>query len=172
MNTVLKFGEIVKRARLDADRTHYILKRLAGMPKAGSQGVHRIFTLRQALRLAICTHLISAGATLSRANSLVAYCEKRAREVDSQHEISQKGFQYLAPGGLHWFLDILDGRFAKCWRSPLSDMSGQPIRIEFATREFYFDIENDNIVNQIEDPIMVQRIDLTSLETCLAKGND
>ena len=63
MSRDLKFAEVVKHARLDADRAQYALKHpeyLEKMPIAGSQGLHRTFTWRQAVRLAICTHLVSA----------------------------------------------------------------------------------------------------------------
>lgn len=166
----LKFGDIVRRARLDPDRTQYVLKRLTGMPKAGSQGVHRSFNLRQAMRLAICTLLAGAGVSLKRAGAIASHCEQRVR--DSGDEEAQNGLQYSAPGGLHWMLDVLDGRFARCWREHYRELRSTPIRIEFTTRETYFEIESGNVLSQVPEPMTVQRIDLTLLESCLVQKTD
>jgi len=79
----LKLNQIVLTSKLDLSTVQYVLKHpelLSGMPDAGSQGVHRRFTLPQALRLALCCQLVMSGIPLKHAGPAIDFWHKQVRE--------------------------------------------------------------------------------------------
>jgi len=74
----LKLSDIVERVELNPNSLAHILSQdvLPGMPEAGSQGVHRLFTVDQAYRLALCGLLVSAGLSLKNAVTVTRQCTK------------------------------------------------------------------------------------------------
>jgi hypothetical protein len=107
-----RFSEVVKRARLDRETAQYALKHpewLADMPAAGSQGVHREFTWRQATRLAICTHLVAAGISLKKAGQILPYIERRIQRITGRKSPSEALYPFYRQDP--WLLKITDGRY-------------------------------------------------------------
>jgi len=111
MPVSLKFRDVVVRGGLDAQTAQYVLKQpklLPGMPKAGSQGRHRVFDPHQAVMLALSTHLVAAGIPLGVGVRVVRHC------LDTITHAMPPAV--AAPGALeeNWVLEILDGRYARC----------------------------------------------------------
>lgn len=120
MNDTVKFGALVERCALKPKTAQYVLRTsgaLSGMPKAGRQGSHRDFTLRQAVQLAICTHLVEGGVALSNAAKIVRYCESEATKHRRANRSEQRIYasKTLDP----WFLIVDDGRYCRLWREQL-----------------------------------------------------
>jgi hypothetical protein len=82
----LKLADIVTAARLKRWTAAYALKHpesLWGMPKAGSQGVHRLFNPKQALRLAVFTLVLDHGFDLVGAKKVTTFVEKRIESIET-----------------------------------------------------------------------------------------
>ncbi len=125
MKDELKFSEIVARARLDSQTAQYVLKHpldLTGMPEAGSQGRHRVFSLPQAVRLALCTQLVKAGIALRVAGKVVDCCEKETVEKRGSRKRGLR--RYQTRRGYEWVLWILDGEFMRCDHRPVPEAPG------------------------------------------------
>jgi hypothetical protein len=77
----LKYREIEKAARLNPSTAQYVVKSglVPGMPQGGGKGVHRVFTIEQAVRFALVTRLVMAGIPLAKAVQLAEYVERKAR---------------------------------------------------------------------------------------------
>ena len=108
----LKIADIVERTSIDRWTAQYVLKHpdaLPGMPKAGSQGVHRVFSIEQALRLAICTELVKGGLALEAAGKAVVNCEKRFRDWGKGENRKKQMFK----GSINnpWIIEVLDHEY-------------------------------------------------------------
>ena len=80
----LKLRDVVGRGLLDYDKAAYCLKHpqhLTGMPRAGSQGHHRVFSPEQALRLAVFSHVFARGHSMQEAAFVVACCRKQLLKI-------------------------------------------------------------------------------------------
>lgn len=115
---LLKLNQIIRRGSLRVATAQYALKNpqlLKGMPKAGSQGLHREFTVQQATRLAICCHLVMGGVPLAKAGPFMDVAEKRVRTL-----LKLKGkepIDYTVQSDtMPWVLEVLDGKFFRIWR--------------------------------------------------------
>lgn len=100
----LKFHDIVSRARLNDSSARYVLRHpeyLRDMPTAGKQGMHRLFTSRQAYRFTLCTVLLMNGIPLKVAGRVVDLCDKIT------------GGARRGPPGMPigWTLEIRDGEY-------------------------------------------------------------
>ena len=181
MKLGLKFRDVIHRGRLDPDRVQYVLKNLPlAMPEAGSQGRHRVFTVRQAVQLVIATHLAGGGIPVKFVGPLVSYCERTVRKAGTSQKARTKASSamlfYHARDGEHWFLEIRDGRWALCWqqvqeKQEKQEKDPQPkgIRIPFRTARPYFEIPGDQTAVKSPAPLMQQLVDLTELEAAMAR---
>ena len=168
MRNELKFNEVVKRARLDGQTAQYVLKHpadLSGMPTAGSQGAHRKFTHHQALRLAICTHLVKAGIPLRRAGKVAIFCEDRLKRLSGIRPPYQRNQRlYYGPEAMHpWILRIIDGRYVRLWCEKLDR--------DFNNDEEYFDLVDETIESGVVMLLTKFEFDLTTLEIRLSKDD-
>ena len=187
MKLELKFRDVIQRGRLDADRTQYALKHLPlAMPEAGSQGRHRVFTVRQAVQLAIATNLVGGGIPVKLVGPVVSYCERTVRKARTSQKARTKASSamllYDARDGEHWFLEIRDGRWALCWQQVKEKQEVQEkqqeqhevpqpkgFRIPFATARAYFEIQAGQTAVKSPAPLMRQLLDLTDLEAAMAR---
>jgi hypothetical protein len=118
VSIALKLNEIVSRGRLKLSTVQYALKHpdlLPDMPEAGSQGRHRMFTVQQAMRLAICTRLVMAGVPLADAALVVQISERRARTLLGIG-IKQPLRYGDQPGKHPWTLRVFDGQHFQVWQ--------------------------------------------------------
>ena len=178
MKLGLKFRDVIHRGRLDPDRVQYVLKHLSlAMPEAGSQGRHRVFTVRQAVQLVIATHLAGGGIPVKFVGPLVSYCERTVRKARTSQKARTKASSamlfYHARDGEHWFLEIRDGRWALCWQQVQEKQEKGPrakgIRIPFRTARAYFEIRGDQTAVKSPVPLIRQLLDLTELEAAIAQ---
>lgn len=176
MKHELRFRGVIQRGRLDPDRAQYVLKHLPlAMPKAGSQGRHRVFTIRQAVRLAIATHLVGGGVPVKMVGRLVLFCERIVRER-TRHKAKTKTSRefslYDAPDGEHWFVEVRDGRRASCRQQVQVKQHEDPpphvIRVPFNTTE-EFEIRKDPTGTKPSVPLIRQLLDVTDLEAAMAR---
>ncbi|KKN17462.1 hypothetical protein LCGC14_0965700 [marine sediment metagenome] len=82
---MMKLRDVVERGLLHYDTAAYCLKHpqyLTGMPRAGSQGHHRVFSPEQAFTLAVFTHVFTRGHSMQEAAFVIAYCRKQLRKTD------------------------------------------------------------------------------------------
>jgi len=166
METELKLRRIVEVAKLDAHTAQYVLKHpeyLDGMPVAGTQGAHRLFTPPQAVRLAICTHLVMCGVVLAQAGPVVDWVEKRVRMLSQLSRKDDRLYRGDAKGD--WLLEIVDSSWVTVWKNG--------IRHRFAEEGEYFNIQNlDEWEFDTDDPMACSRtiLNLTSIETKLMRA--
>ena len=181
MKLELKFRDVIQRGRLDPDRAQYVLKHFPlAMPEAGSQGRHRVFTVPQAVQLAIATHLVGGGIPVKLVGPMVSYCERTVRKARTSQKArtreSSAILLYDARDGEHWFLEIRDGRWALCWQQVQEKQEKQEkgprakgIRIPFSTARVYFEIRGDQTAVKSPVPLIRQLVDLTELEAAMAR---
>ncbi len=160
----LKFSKVVKRARLDVSTAQYALKHpeyLKGMPKAGSQGSHREFSLQQAVRLAICTHMTMAGVPLKHAGKIVDFCEHQIR--CDQPELFGRRVTYRRIDFSEWAVEVLDATMVRVWSEGLRKYVGDPTWA-------YLDLDSGRVKRtqgKAEELVRVE-LNLTELERKLA----
>jgi DNA-binding transcriptional MerR regulator len=109
----LKLHDIIANARLTLSTVQYVLKNpedFPGMPDAGSQGVHRLFTFEQAVRLTICTLLIMGGIPLKQAAAALDFYEKETRKIKTSMANDPRFKEGLATS-LFWWIEITDREF-------------------------------------------------------------
>jgi len=174
---MLKFNDIVTRAELNGSTAAYALKHpehLAGMPEAGSQGRHREFSVRQAVRLSICVHLVMAGVSLTLAGKAAALCDKRRKELGSGRPVrrgasrraptptKEERESYLRePNEDPWILRLQDGHWMRVWRD---DYRGG-----FAGHGEFVDIRTGEWESMPGDRFTVFELNLSMLEWVLVK---
>jgi hypothetical protein len=129
---IFKFQEIVDRGRLRAPLAKYILAHpqwLAGMPANPDNGGCRRFTSSQAVRLAICSHLLGTGTPLEYAGEIVDRCEAFVMRNSNQGKI--RGRIYGAPAADPWVLEVLDCYLFRAWRNELSELRDDDTFLDF-----------------------------------------
>lgn len=165
MSGELKFSDILKRGRLDESTAQYALKseELKKMPKAGRQGLHRKFSVSQAVRLSVCTHLTMLGVPLRKAAKVVRFCEYQVRATNVDH--FDRPLSYERSYNVPWILEIYDGRFVRVWCGDLDD--------DYPARWTYLDLKNGRTVKMkhAPDALVSVEFDLTKLERMIT-GND
>lgn len=133
----LKLSEIQNRARLNPSTVKYVLQNpeiVAGMPEAGSQGVHRRFTVAQAERLAVVTRLVMVGVPLRDAATTIRFIEKRIANVEREfREENEHAGKFVE--STPWKLLIIDGDYLRLVRGKLEDPYWDYYRISTGKRE-------------------------------------
>ena len=111
----LKFSDIVEHARLEKWTAQHVLKHagLPHLPRAGSQGVHREFSLPQATRFALATQLVMGGVPVKFTARVVSFCEKQVM-ARMGASLANKTL-YESPNNF-WLLEIYDNRFVEVVR--------------------------------------------------------
>lgn len=151
-----KFSEVVTRAGLSPFTAQYVLKHpdsLPNMPEGGKQGVHRVFSVEQAFRFALCTLLVQSGVPLKHAGEAVRHCLDTARR---HLNVWKKGFvPFESINGASWAVLVAGGSSVQV------QLGGRPEKAEFP----WYNLEELNFVpNQATpDPILMTSIDLTLL---------
>lgn len=157
MDSDLKFSDIVKRARLHESTAQYTLKQhaggLPGMPKAGSQGLHRQFSVPQAMRLAIGTHMVMLGIPLRAAVKVVRFCEAQVRAAFVEQFDRPVTYQYGWSGS--WGLEVFDGNLVRVVYSDVDETLGE--------RNFY-DISKGRVLKGLAIPNWLVRVELNLSE--------
>lgn len=156
----LKFHDVVRKGRLDHDSAQYILKHpecLAGMPKAGTQGTHRLFARQQAMNLAICTHVMKMGLTLKMAAMVVAFCQKSIRRLKSPTDRQER--QYASDFDDPWILTIVEGRYFRLWRNKLAKDS------HLTSEDDFFDVFTKQTEVLGVSGLTETKLNLTKLES-------
>lgn len=162
VSETIKFTDVIKRAQIDRSSAQHALKHpehLLGMPEAGTQGVHRMFSLEQAMALAICVHMLKIGVPLARAGQIVEFCRKRIKRFAAPADRKSRPYrsEILDP----WKLTVLDQRYVRLWREQLARESDRNDKDEFV-----------NIVTGEVDVVLDGSIEttlnLTKLESHLA----
>ncbi len=157
----MKFAKIVEAARLVPSTAQYVLKgcRKPWLPGSGSQGIHRVFSLRQGVRFATVTKLVMAGVPLQRAEDAEEFCfayrlQSRLRENERLYARD--------PRNGPWYLEMLDED-----RIQLRRKKESPVFI----LERYYSIHERKEVDTMEDPTPHSRyiLFLTELESSLAR---
>ena len=172
-----KFSDIVRRAKLDRSTAAYVLKHpenLPGMPEAGSQGLHREFSVRQAVRFAICTHLVMAGVPLKLAGNAALLCDKRRKELGSGRSVrrshsrrrpppskAERESYQREPNEDPWVLRLEDGHWMRVWR--------EDYRGGFAGHDECVDISTGEWELMPGEAFTVFELNLTLLEWRLVK---
>lgn len=180
----LKFGQIIDLAKLDRWTAEYVLKHAAelkNMPEAGSQGKHRHFTLWQAVRFAVHTHLVMCGVPLRWAVTVVNWSEKRIAKLSRPQQ--RRPITYVPSGANQgWILEVVDARFARIWSQGLqlvaireTDPPGRRGRKNAEAlmdeHAIFLDTETGNEVRNPDDaacPLTDLKLDCTMLERRLA----
>lgn len=153
MEIELKFRDIVTRTALHAQTAQYVLKHpdaLTGMPTAGTQGAHRRFTLKQAVRLATCTHLVSSGVALLRAGEVVDFIERRVRMLSKKTEqgIHLYDSQLKTP----WLLKVADSNWFTVWNADAQH--------RFAEKADWFAIDEHQTPTVEEAIVAIARVEI------------
>lgn len=151
-----KFSEVVTRAGLSPFTSQYVLKHpdsLPNMPKGGKQGVHRVFSVEQAFRFALCTLLVQSGVPLKRAGEAVRHCLDTARRHLNNWRKGLVPFEAI--NGATWAVLVAGGSSVQV------QLGGLPEKAAFP----WYNLEElDFVPNQATpDPILMTSIDLTLL---------
>lgn len=159
----MKFGDLVQSARLQPKTAQYVLRTkggLTGMPKAGTQGSHRDFSLRQAFQLALCTRLVMAGIAIPKAAKVVTYCEKLIPRMGPTK--SKNGLLYSSSQSDPWLLRILEDRYCQLWRDRYGEEN------DLSSETDHFDLSTGKTVSMdLDEHIGLFQWNLTSLEAKL-----
>lgn len=159
----MKFGDLVRSARLQPKTAQYVLRTkggLTGMPKAGTQGSHRDFSLRQAFQLALCTRLVMAGIAIPKAAKVVGYCEKLVPRMGPTK--SKNGLLYSSSPSDPWLLRILEDRYCQLWRDRYGEENDNASDVD------YFDLATEKTgYTEVDDCIGLFQWNLTGLESKL-----
>jgi hypothetical protein len=153
----LKLDEVVKYGRLDRSTVRYVLQsshHLSGMPKAGSPGRHRQFTVDQAVKLALCAHLQCAGVPLKHAGEIWKYLQRELKKETFAREFPPE--RSLAP----WILTIWDGVYLKL------DCGGEK---RIPARNGRFHISSKSIAQVVRKPLATYSLNLSRLRHELSR---
>jgi hypothetical protein len=157
----LKFSEIVVQARLGKWTAQHVLKNatLPHMPMAGSQGLHREFTLPQAMRFALATQLVMGGVPVKFAGRVVDFCERR---VMKQTIGWKKGKPLYESPGNPWLLEIYDRLYIEVIRKKEAGMIDE---------NSFFDFSKNKMVDMFADmnlpPFSEHTVHLSKIEEAL-----
>lgn len=167
MSMELKLSDVIKRAKLDARRTRYILEHpehLAGMPEGGRQGAHRVFDLSQARRLAICAYLQSNGVALEIAGNVVDWTEGRTRQLRNLKVASNVDRLYPPSQGKPWVLKIIDFHWVNVWQDGIEH--------RFADEDDFFPIDDFKVADDREhmSEVNLVQINVSIIENWLARA--
>lgn len=104
----LKLSNIVEYGRLNLYTAQHVLKHggLPGIPDAGRQGVHREFSLDQAVRFALATKLVMAGVPVKYVARVVGFCEKHVRAYSTDWKVGPRLYKSTASDP--WRLQMRD----------------------------------------------------------------
>lgn len=153
----LKLRDVVNRARLDLWTAQHVLKHagLPGMPDAGSQGKHRVFSLDQAMRFALATQLVMGGVPVKFTAGVVDYCE---RHVKSQTTGWKKGKPLYESPENDWNLEIWDCRYVEVQRRKEAGMIDDDSFFLFAEGRMV------DMFRDVDSPISMHAVHLSKLE--------
>ena len=165
--TDLRLNDVVANARLDLWTCKYVLKHpevLRGMPQAGSQGRHRIFTLDQATRLAFCTLIVSAGFPLKIAGTVVRHSEKLATDIGGAWQPGTARYGGRSSIYAPFRLRIINSKFLKLVRDKIERPKADDGWLLIGTRFLVQDEE-------IDGPLTTYELSLTMLEALLQRAS-
>lgn len=117
MSTDLTLGAIVTRAGLRLRTARYVLShgRLPTMPRPTGRGGRRTFSHYQAVRLAICTRLVTSGINLETAVFVTKYWLQAVWYFEGP--ISREDLLFKGTSENPWLLTILDFTWVNVSRS-------------------------------------------------------
>lgn len=167
MKKILQFKDLLQVAEVDGWTAQHVLRSdlLADMPQAEGRGNRRRFTLRQAVRLSLCSLLVkSGGLPLEIAGEGVAYCEKEIRGFTITRDKESLLYSNNDPREWrNWELTVERARYVRLWHEKLKGGS------DLFEEEEFFDTKTGKRVKDYR-PAGIARcvIDMTELEKALA----
>ncbi len=169
--THLKLKDVVERGKLHATTASYILSRpelFPGMPPAGSRGMQREFSLRQATRLTIGTHLVRAGFSIEDSYLIVHYAEETVQR-------NQRRLQ--DPDGNDVLFSKEKGAFPEPWKLTVADEDHVSVYRQGANPDillpdeyFNFRTQTDDDEYRSDDAIRLLLLNLSQIEIALKKN--
>jgi hypothetical protein len=158
MDEFFKYGTIVDRCRLKETTARYAAANGLGgrIPEGGKQGRHREFSLEEAMWLALNTHLIMGGASLSQAMWMaVETFNSVRRDVPLiNHAFS---FYGTTTPNEPWIVEIIEHSWFRCFRN-----------IRTTEPALYRKINDAGVPRTLRGPrIRIDRINLTTMEILL-----
>lgn len=165
MSNGVTLKDVVRLGRLHLATARYVLNRpeaLPGMPPAGSRGMQRKFSLRQAVQLAMAAHLVRAGFSVETAGLIVGAVEEDAKRSRYLHPPRTPGrlygkFEHSGPA----MLTIIDETLVCLSFSP------DP---EFPDLITVLDPRADGPVSLTQPFLCRYELNLTLLEAEISKG--
>lgn len=173
---MLKLKLIVEVAKLDLWTTQYVLKKstlIGGLPEGGSQGKHRLFTIEQAVRLAVHTHLVMGGVILEPAVEAVKYCNQIVKQFTANRAVS---YQLVNPEH-RWLISVVDSRYVNIWSEHLRSKAkllreGTGKQLTLDIEQEYYDTKTGEVDFDNEVPLTRFTLDATMLENRLVNARD
>lgn len=164
MQKTLHFKDLLQVAEVDEWTAQHVLRSpgvLSDMPKAEGRGNHRRFTLRQAVRLSLCSLLVkSGGLPLDVAGKVVAYVEKEIRAFTFTRRENELLFDNKRDPNT-WRLTIERARYARLWHETLQGDN------DFFDPEEFLDTETGKKAEYRPTGIVQCVVDMTELERAL-----
>jgi hypothetical protein len=171
MQPTLGFNEIVRRASLNPYTAQHVLKhggRGLGLPASGSQGVRRVFNLRQAVRFALATKLTMAGVNVRQVGAVVQLCEQRIGPTTRSRQPERPLYQ--AESGYPWHLVIIEDDLVKLCKTQDArhlDLADPASFYSLSAKKVMNDFDHPVLLRQSMGAISTHRINLTLLERML-----
>jgi len=155
----VKLSDVIERGRLRKFTAQHVLKYAEDaleLPRSGSQGVHRLFSPAQAMRLALATRLVAAGVEVNDVPPVIGFCEWQVRRLS----------RYFKTGG-----PLYASRLTQPWRlwmieNELVQVHGPCARPDLLDDSKHFSISAGKVVSEYEHPVMIrcEGVPVTRLE--------
>jgi hypothetical protein len=171
MKPTLGFNEIVKRTSLNLYTAQHVLKSAGerlGLPATGSQGVPRVFNLRQAVRFALAVKLTMAGVNVRQVEAVIILCEERIGLPASNRRPERPLYQ--DEPGFPWYVEIIEDDLVKLRKTQDArhhDLADPESYYSLSAKKVMNDFDHPALLNQLMDVISSHRINVTLLERML-----
>lgn len=165
---LLRLIDIVATGEVAKHSAQHVLKFGAaglGLPEGEAKGVHRRYTFRQAVRLAMAAKLIRTWTPLDGAIRTVRYCEDRARDLTGLGR-DDDGPLYDGRLSAPWELVVTDRGYAMVWCKSIW-RARPPV-----DWDDWLDVATNKRVggHELRDPTAEFKLNLTALERVLLQA--